>query len=114
MKSQTNNIDLVAKYNSIFTGFGITEIFIMNGEVYITSDYQLTSEMVETIEGEFGISERVLSVVNSSATEVTCLDVAKTLNIPSGTNMILEQLAANGLILRKVERNGTRKYSIAA
>jgi len=110
----TNNTTLVAKYNTLFAGFGITEIFIFNGEVYITSNCDLTPEMIETIEAEYFISEKVISVVSDSGVEVTCLDVAKRLNIQSGTNIILENLTKTGLISRRIEPNGTRKYFAAA
>lgn len=59
-----------------------------------------------------GITEQVLLFVTNSKAEVTCLDVAKGMNIESGTNLILQTLAKKGLINERIERNGTRRYSV--
>lgn len=44
-----NENELVAKTNEAFAGFGITEIFMHNGELHTTSDYDLPINVIEYI-----------------------------------------------------------------
>ena len=123
MTQAINYTSLVTLANQTFPGFGITEIitgyegFEDENEVATTSMYELPAEVREWIKvqvAEIGISEKVLCIVTSSESEITCLDVAKITRMNSGTNLILQNLAKSGLINERIERNGTRKYSAAA
>lgn len=123
MNTAINYTSLVTLANETFPGFGITEImtgyegFSDRGEVATTSMYELPTDVREWIKAqvaEIGISEKVLMIVEQSDTEVTCLDVARAFSMESGTNLILSNLANAGLINERIERNGTRKFSIAA
>ena len=65
--------------------------------------------IVETQELTF--SEQVLNFVVNAGKEVTVLDTAKAFNMNSGVNVALEILSQKNLIKRRVEKNGTRRYS---
>lgn len=49
----TNEITaLTDRFENEIELYGITEVFVMAGEVYITSSFDLPFELVEEIEGE--------------------------------------------------------------
>jgi hypothetical protein len=46
------NLITVTKFQSEVKSFGITEIFIIEGELYITSNYSLDYELISKLENE--------------------------------------------------------------
>ena len=50
LNAMTNLINSIKGIENEVKQFGITEIFVMNGEVYTTSKYDLPYELIEKIE----------------------------------------------------------------
>lgn len=50
MKNQINKLQ--AKFSNEIKLFGITEVFIVNGELYTTSNYDLPYELISKFESE--------------------------------------------------------------
>ena len=44
--------DLTGRFEMEIELYGITEVFVIAGEVYITSRFDIPNELVEEIEGE--------------------------------------------------------------
>jgi len=50
MEKENEIKNLKAKYSKAIEVYGITEIFVMNNEVYITSNWDVPFDLIEAIE----------------------------------------------------------------
>ena len=53
MKNLINEIKSISEKE--ITSFGITEVFVVNNELYTTSLYDIPNEMIEKLENELSI-----------------------------------------------------------